>query len=132
MTNSGPFEILICSICRKRIAVETGNTDEYGNAVHEACYISRVTAQTGADLTGFIVVQRVNRTPSLASCARCERKFFTPATVRCSLADVELRASTETRCIAARRFLRASWDRRLRETTSTSSTMAPEEPIPML
>src|SRR5579859_4538360 len=78
MTNSGPFEILICSICRKRIAVETGNTDEYGNAVHEACYISRVTAQTGADLTGFIVVQRVNRTPSLASCARCERKFFTP------------------------------------------------------
>jgi len=28
----------------------------------------------------FIVLRYVNKTPSLASCAKCQRKFFTPNT----------------------------------------------------
>ena len=33
-----------------------------------------------ADRGNFIVLKRVNKTPSLASCGRCQRKFFTPNT----------------------------------------------------
>ena len=77
MTRPGPFQILICSKCRKRVQHESAYADEYGNPVHEECYISRLTGQK--DLAGFIVLKYVNRTPSLASCARCQHKFFTPA-----------------------------------------------------
>ncbi len=34
--------------------------------------------QTMADRTDFVVLKSVNKTPSLASCAKCQRKFFTP------------------------------------------------------
>jgi len=33
-----------------------------------------------ADQTSLIVLRYVNKTPSLASCAKCQRKFFTPNT----------------------------------------------------
>ena len=33
-----------------------------------------------ADRTFLIVLKYVNKTPSLASCAKCQRKFFTPNT----------------------------------------------------
>jgi hypothetical protein len=31
-----------------------------------------------ANQTTFIVLRFVNKTPSLASCTKCQRKFFTP------------------------------------------------------
>jgi hypothetical protein len=30
------------------------------------------------DSTAFIVLKYVNKTPALASCGKCQRKFFTP------------------------------------------------------
>jgi hypothetical protein len=78
MTNSGPFQVLVCSICRKRVNVETSKADENGNAIHEECYVSRVTVKT-RERPGFMVLRRVNKTPALASCEMCQRKFFTPA-----------------------------------------------------
>jgi len=33
-----------------------------------------------AERASFIVLRYVNKTPSLASCAKCQRKFFTPNT----------------------------------------------------
>jgi len=41
MTNPVPFCVLICSICNKRVNVETLKTDADGHAVHEECYLSR-------------------------------------------------------------------------------------------
>jgi hypothetical protein len=35
--------ILICSICNKRVTVETSKTDEHGDTVHEECYLSQLT-----------------------------------------------------------------------------------------
>ena len=35
--------------------------------------------QTIADHTAFVVLRSVNKTPSLASCTNCQRKFFTPS-----------------------------------------------------
>jgi hypothetical protein len=41
-----------------------------------------VRARPGGDSmterTDLVVLKYVNKTPSLASCARCQRKFFTP------------------------------------------------------
>ena len=31
---------LVCCICSSPIPLETSNTDEYGRAVHEECYVS--------------------------------------------------------------------------------------------
>jgi hypothetical protein len=31
---------LVCRICGTSIPLETSNTDEYGRAVHEECYVS--------------------------------------------------------------------------------------------
>ncbi len=31
-----------CWICGRAISLESCNTDEYGNAVHEVCYVARV------------------------------------------------------------------------------------------
>jgi hypothetical protein len=36
MTKPGPFYVLICSICGKRVNAET-KTDEGGHPVHEEC-----------------------------------------------------------------------------------------------
>ena len=35
-------------------------------------------SQSMADRTTFVVLRSVNKTPSLASCTKCHRKFFTP------------------------------------------------------
>jgi len=40
---AGPFFIVVCSICRKRVNVKTSKTDENGYAVHEECYVSKIT-----------------------------------------------------------------------------------------
>ena len=29
---------------------------------------------------GFVILKHVNKTPSLAACSKCQRKFFTPNT----------------------------------------------------
>ena len=78
MTNSGFFPVLICSICRKRVKVESSMADEKGDAIHEECYVSRLTVKT-RERPGFMVLRKVNKTPALASCEKCQRKFFTPA-----------------------------------------------------
>jgi hypothetical protein len=41
MTSSAPFYVRICSICGKRVNVESRKTDEEGRAVHEDCLVSR-------------------------------------------------------------------------------------------
>jgi hypothetical protein len=77
MTNSGPFQVLVCSICRKRVNVETSKADENGNAIHEECYVARLTEKT-RKRPGFVVLTYANKTPSLACCKKCQQKFFTP------------------------------------------------------
>jgi hypothetical protein len=42
MTGSAPERVaIVCSICSRFIPLETSNTDERGNAVHEDCYVHR-------------------------------------------------------------------------------------------
>jgi hypothetical protein len=43
MPNITPFPT--CSICSKPVALETSKADEYGKAVHEGCYLLKVTAK---------------------------------------------------------------------------------------
>jgi hypothetical protein len=42
MTTSGPFLVLICAICGKRVNFERSKTDQNGEAVHEDCYVSEI------------------------------------------------------------------------------------------
>ena len=37
---------LICRICGKPLAIESAKTDAEGKAVHEACYVGRLTEQS--------------------------------------------------------------------------------------
>lgn len=41
MAETQPF-VLVCPICNKPVRLETCNTDEHGNAVHEDCYILKI------------------------------------------------------------------------------------------
>ena len=34
--------LLLCRICGKPVPVETANTDDVGNAIHEDCYVLKV------------------------------------------------------------------------------------------
>jgi hypothetical protein len=53
MTSPIPFFVLICSICGKRVNVESGKIDEDGHAVHEECCLSRGRIkESGGQLTG--------------------------------------------------------------------------------
>jgi hypothetical protein len=38
---SAPFWVLMCSICGKRVNMETLKTDGDGQAFHQECYLSR-------------------------------------------------------------------------------------------
>ena len=38
------MNIPVCSICNQPIQLETSNTDESGNLVHEDCYVQRLLA----------------------------------------------------------------------------------------
>ena len=61
MTSPAPFWVLMCSICGKRVSVETLKTDGDGHAFHEECYLSRghskksegQTRQTGNDVEEY-------------------------------------------------------------------------------
>jgi hypothetical protein len=59
MTSPGSFFVLICSICGRRVNVESRKTDKDGHAVHEECCLSPgpskksegpLTRQTGYDV----------------------------------------------------------------------------------
>jgi hypothetical protein len=59
MTSPASFFVRICSICGKRVNVESRKTDEEGHPVHEECFLSRgdskkskgqLTRQTGYDV----------------------------------------------------------------------------------
>jgi hypothetical protein len=41
MTSPASFYVRICSVCGKRVNVESHKTDEDGHAVHEECCLSR-------------------------------------------------------------------------------------------
>lgn len=46
MTGSAPKRAaIVCSICSRFIPLETSNTDEHGNAVHEECYVRKTIAK---------------------------------------------------------------------------------------
>jgi hypothetical protein len=38
-----------CSICQKRVALETAKTDEFGQAVHEGCYVLKLGIRRDQD-----------------------------------------------------------------------------------
>jgi hypothetical protein len=59
MTSPASFYVRICSICGKRVNVESDKTDENGHAVHEECCPSQgqsrksegqLTRQTSCDV----------------------------------------------------------------------------------
>ncbi len=37
----------LCFICGKSVRIEIAKADEFGNAVHEDCYVTRMNAQLG-------------------------------------------------------------------------------------
>lgn len=41
-----PAPYVVCSLCAKPIELETANTDERGQAVHEDCYVAYIAAQS--------------------------------------------------------------------------------------
>ena len=41
--------LLKCSICNEPVALETTKTDEAGKAVHEECYVLRLSKQATQD-----------------------------------------------------------------------------------
>jgi hypothetical protein len=41
----GPLRLPSCYICNETVSLETSNTDEYGQAVHEECYILKVCSK---------------------------------------------------------------------------------------
>lgn len=43
---SGRF-ICICWICGKNVDLNSCKIDEYGEAVHEACYVARIALENG-------------------------------------------------------------------------------------
>ena len=45
MTKPGPFCVLMCSICGKRVNAETSKTDEDGQGVHAECYAQKHAGQ---------------------------------------------------------------------------------------
>ncbi|HET9304598.1 MAG TPA: hypothetical protein VFO46_01095 [Candidatus Sulfotelmatobacter sp.] len=46
MTGSAPKRAaIVCSICSRFIPLETSNTDERGNAVHEECYVHKTISK---------------------------------------------------------------------------------------
>jgi hypothetical protein len=45
MDQSGK-SLLNCFICNEPVSLETTKTDEAGNAVHEECYVLRLSKQT--------------------------------------------------------------------------------------
>jgi hypothetical protein len=55
MTSPAPFYVRICSICGKRVNIESRKTDEEGHSVHEECCHSnksegQLTRQAGYDV----------------------------------------------------------------------------------
>jgi hypothetical protein len=43
MPNGSDSRFPVCSICDKPLKLETSKTDELGKAVHEGCYLLRVS-----------------------------------------------------------------------------------------
>jgi hypothetical protein len=67
----------VCPVCTEIVELETSKRNESGKAVHEECYARTVKVQEFPELA-FVILKYVNKTPALASCGKCERKFFTP------------------------------------------------------
>ena len=42
------IRIHLCWICGKPVDLATCKTDEYGEAVHEACYVARIALENSA------------------------------------------------------------------------------------
>jgi hypothetical protein len=59
MTGPDPFCVLICSVCGKRVNVQTSKTDESGQAVHEECYVEKIQREQRAFTNLFKAPVRV-------------------------------------------------------------------------
>ena len=51
MTSPASFYVRICSICGKRVNIESRKTDEEGHAIHEECCLSRGSKESEGQLT---------------------------------------------------------------------------------
>jgi hypothetical protein len=51
MTSPASFWVRMCSVCGKRVNVETPKTDGDGLAFHEECYLSRGHSKKSEDQT---------------------------------------------------------------------------------
>jgi len=49
----------ICDICHKPVKLETSKTNELGKAVHEACYLLRVSSEQATSPRKKIGVKRI-------------------------------------------------------------------------
>jgi hypothetical protein len=50
MSNISHSRFPVCSICDKPVKLETSKTDELGKAVHEGCYLLRVSVRKSTTL----------------------------------------------------------------------------------
>jgi hypothetical protein len=42
-----------CVICKKSVELEESKADEYGQAIHEECYISKIASRTACVLSSI-------------------------------------------------------------------------------
>jgi hypothetical protein len=49
----------ICAICHKPVKLETSKTNEFGQAVHEACYLLSVSSEKATSPGKKIGIKRI-------------------------------------------------------------------------
>jgi hypothetical protein len=67
---------LLCSFCHKPIGIETAKTNEFGKAIHEACYVLKMQGAT--QLRRMRILAWVSTVPATATCSACGELFTVP------------------------------------------------------
>lgn len=66
-TNSKPFWVVICSVCGKRVNVETSSIYDRGGAVHSGCYASESALASQKSPTQPVPIKPLNRWRTFAT-----------------------------------------------------------------
>jgi hypothetical protein len=91
----GDVTLLTCSFCNEPIEIKPAKTDEYGHAVHEACYVLKMQKLQVGEPDGsnrrLQVLAWISTVPATAVCSACGELFtisvkqLTTAMARASL-----------------------------------------------
>ena len=64
---------VVCSFCDKPIEIETAKTNEYGKAIHEGCYVSKMQGAT--EHRRLRILAWISTVPATATCSACGELF---------------------------------------------------------